>query len=272
MANRRLDSFRWILRTQFGIDAGLAARGIYRLPQFVRDLRSFRDPDSPIEWKPCLHDRDSASGSARDEYFWQDLFVAQKIFRAQPSRHIDVGSRVDGFVAHLASFRTLDVIDIRPLRSDIPGVQFIQHDMMADDLPPALQADSVSCLHALEHFGLGRYGDALDVQGYRRGLENLARLTAPGGTLYLSVPIGRPRVLFNANRIFDPRSLIKLVASQGMAVEEFAVIKDGAPPRIALDPLEVAEREAASTYALGVFVLRKWAAQDQPAVARVGGA
>ena len=46
---------------------------------------------------PCLEDRKSAGGSARGHYFHQDLLVAQKIFEAKPERHLDVGSRIDGW-------------------------------------------------------------------------------------------------------------------------------------------------------------------------------
>jgi hypothetical protein len=142
---------------------------------------------------------------------------------------------------------------------------------MMSDIPPAgLEADSVSCLHALEHFGLGRYGDALDSQGHARGFGNLARMTAPGGRLYLSVPIGRPRVLFNANRIIDPRQVMGWACEHAMTVEELVLIKEGAPPQLASDVNEAVNREASGEYALGIFVLSKSLGRDPPSTLRVG--
>lgn len=258
MLKARLNRVRWVLGAQYGFDPIITVRGIARTPRFLRDWFAFRKSSVPsIELMPCLQDWNDSSGNARGEYFWQDLYVAKEVFRAQPTRHIDVGSRVDGFVAHVAAFRELDVIDIRPLRSDIPGVRFLRQDMMADDVPSELQADSVSCLHALEHFGLGRYGDPLDVRGHVLGFRNLARMTAPGGRLYLSVPIGRPRVLFNANRIFHPREVLELANENGMILDRLAVIRDGAAPQEEPSILEALEREATKDYALGIFQLRK---------------
>ena len=76
-----------------------------------------------------------------------------------------MGSRIDGFVAHVAAFREIEVFDIRPLTHKIPGVVFRRVDIL--DLPEALEnyCDSLSSLHALEHVGLGRYGDPIDAEG-----------------------------------------------------------------------------------------------------------
>jgi hypothetical protein len=35
--------------------------------------------------------------------------------------------------------------------------------------------DSLSCLHALEHFGLGRYGDPIDPRGHEKGITRWRR-------------------------------------------------------------------------------------------------
>jgi hypothetical protein len=64
---------------------------------------------------PCLYDRSEEGGTASGEYFWQDLYIAQKIFKVNPHRHVDIGSRIDGFTAHVASFREIKVFDIEGL-------------------------------------------------------------------------------------------------------------------------------------------------------------
>ena len=76
------------------------------------------------DW-PCWRDRFEAGGVAGGQYFHQDLLVAQWISAAGPRRHVDVGSRIDGFVAHVASFREIDVLDLRPVRSSASGSAFI---------------------------------------------------------------------------------------------------------------------------------------------------
>lgn len=125
------------------------------------------------------------------------------VFEAKPDKHLDIGSRVDGFVAHVASFREIDVLDVRPITTQIPGVTFKQDDLMKPVEGMSGYYDSLSCLHALEHFGLGRYGDPIAPTGFENGLANMASLLRNNGVFYLSVPIGIDRVEFNAHRVFE---------------------------------------------------------------------
>ena len=85
--------------------------------------------------------------------------------------------------------------------------------------------DSLSCLHALEHFGLGRYGDPVRWDGYLIGFNNLLAVLKPGGKLYISVPIGRPRIEFNAHRVFSLSHLLKMFADQ-LRVDNFSFVDD----------------------------------------------
>lgn len=138
--------------------------------------------------------------------------MAQQIYTRNPQRHVDFGSRIDGFVAHVASFRQLEVGDIRTLRSDHESIKFFQVDLIRPDSVEPNMTDSASCLHALEHFGLGRYGDPIDYCGWSKGLESLTRAVRPGGFLYLSVPISTlERVEFNAHRIFSVQTIHEAV-------------------------------------------------------------
>ena len=73
---------------------------------------------------PILTDRGASAGLTGDHYFLQDLWAAKKIFERNPREHLDVGSRIDGFVAHLLSFRSVTVVDLRPLDENIPGLRF----------------------------------------------------------------------------------------------------------------------------------------------------
>lgn len=217
------------LFSQFGIDPLRLIKAIQGIPAYLRDLRTFRRHyQGPLQLMPCLHDRYEEGGITRSEYFWQDLLVARWIYEANPRKHVDVGSRVDGFVAHVASFRELEVLDLRPITTAIPGVSFRQADLMSPDSIAGLTVgggycDSLSCLNVLEHFGLGRYGDPVDAAGYQRGLAHLVALLQPQGTLYLATPVGRERVEFNANWVFAPQTILALAASHGMRLQRFLV-------------------------------------------------
>ena len=179
-----------------------------------------------LRWLPALSDRHMVSGVASGHYFHQDLWAARRIYVAQPKRHIDVGSRIDGFVAHLLVFREVEVIDVRELGSNISGLHFRQVDLMQPQSIDAASTDSLSCLHALEHFGLGRYGDPIDHDGWYTGLQNLARMLCIGGRLYLSVPVGPQVIEFNAQRIFAPATLVKTAEELGLQLMEFSYVDD----------------------------------------------
>jgi len=173
---------------------------------------------------PCLHDWRGEAGEIRHEYFWQDLLVARLIFQANPRKHVDAGSRIDGFVTHVASFREIEILDIRPLRKAIPGVAFRQVNIL--NPPDGLRGycDSLSCLHALEHIGLGRYGDPLDPRGPEKAFNNLARMLELGGMFYLAVPCGRERVEFNGHWVFSVETISGWASKCALRMKSISVI------------------------------------------------
>jgi hypothetical protein len=248
----------WLLSAQFGIDLIKMLRSVRGVPRYVRDLFRFRaDYNGQLELLPCLHDWYEEGGTTRNEYFWQDLLVARKIFAAKPEKHVDIGSRVDGFVAHVAGFREIEIFDIRPITTSIPGVTFTQADLMNSVAGITDYCDSLSCLHALEHFGLGRYGDPIDPKGYESGIRNMARILRLGGYFYLSVPVGVERVEFNAQHVFHPNTIVAVAESNQLLLREFALFTtdDGL---VQMDTayetlVEVGKRR----YGLGIFTFIK---------------
>jgi len=210
-----------------------------------------------MEFLPCLHDRYEEGGTTKSEYFWQDLYVARKIHAARPKKHVDIGSRVDGFVAHVASFREIEVFDIRPISAHIPGVIFKQADLMNIKEDITDYSDSVSCLHALEHFGLGRYGDSIDPKGYETGLRNMAKILRSGGVFYLSVPVGNERVEFNAHRVFDPNIIVDAAKKNQLLLRDFALFRAD-NGLVDMDPThETLSSIGQSRYGLGIFTFTK---------------
>lgn len=221
---------------EFGLEPRRAAAGLRSLPTHWRNRRLFRRGLAEREgraggerfawgaWRPCLHDRRMAGGVARGHYFHMDLHVAQRVFELRPRRHVDVGSRVDGFVAHVASFRPVEVVDIRPVASSARNISFVQADLMAGAGGLAGACDSVSCLHALEHFGLGRYGDPVDAEGHLKGWRSLHEMLEPGGRLHFAVPMGPLRVEFDAHRVFSVRYLLERMIDPLYEVAEFSYV------------------------------------------------
>lgn len=242
---------------QAGFDPMVSARFLMRMPQFVVEFWRFRrDFVGAVRLKPCVHDYEAEGGSNRDEYFWQDLHVARRIYRANPQIHVDVGSRVDGFVAHVASYREIEVLDIRPIATQIPGVKFRRADLMEGGVALEGCCDSLSCLHALEHFGLGRYGDPIRIDGPELGIANLARMLKAGGTLYLSTPVGAERVEFNANWVFDPRKIVSMAEKSGLRLETVEIFSDTSIIAFETD-LSALTELSQRDYTLAIFIFKK---------------
>lgn len=228
-------SARQILRGMrlFGIDLPKTVRALSALPWYFRDLRTLaaqlKDSSLPFHiggYQPCLTDKHSTGGAGKGGYFFGDLLVAQRIFANQPKLHVDIGSRVDGFVTHVATFRTIEILDIRPIESRVPNIKFRRGDLMADlDSSLVDYCDSLSCLHALEHFGLGRYGDPICADGHIKGFDNFHRILQRGGKLYLSVPMGPQRIVFNAHRVFAMDYLLGLIGDK-YRIDSFSYVND----------------------------------------------
>lgn len=198
--------------------------------RYLRDRKQFQQATNGADFPwgkelPMLTEWNEAAGSLGG-YFYQDQLVARWIFEAEPQRHVDIGSRLDGFIGSLSVFREVEVIDIRPQPLPVHNVRFHQLDLM-NELPDEWIActDSLSCLHTIEHFGLGRYNDRIDPDGHLKGIHQLMRMVKPGGIFYLSTQVGPQRVEFNAHRVFSPETMVGWFGD-GWNIERCAVIDE----------------------------------------------
>ena len=203
--------------------------GTKKYVRLFRDMRRYNKKNTRPEFHahiknifPCLNDWDAKAGLL-DYYFWQDLWAAKKIFCMRPPHHYDIGSRVDGFIAHLLPFMPVTMIDIRPLPQKVEGLKFIQSDATNLENISDQSIISLSSLCAPEHFGLGRYGDPVDPEACFKALKSMQRVLAKKGHLYLAVPVSeRSGVAFNAHRIFRPELVIEIMNELRLA--DFSVI------------------------------------------------
>jgi SAM-dependent methyltransferase len=194
--------------------------------RYARDLRAYRalpgaEPLEKADLFPQLWDRVPTSPYDA-HYFFQDVWAARHIAARMPERHVDVGSRLD-LVGFLTALTEVVFVDIRPLEAQLPNLTSVAGNVTALPFPDGSE-DSVSCLHVAEHIGLGRYGDPLDPDGTRKAARELARVLRPGGQLLFSLPVGRPRVQFNAHRIHDPLDVVAMFPD--LELVEFSGIDD----------------------------------------------
>lgn len=220
------------------------------------------------KFHPILRDRNAAAGVLSGHYFHQDTLVAHRIFSERPTRHIDVGSSLYGFVSSVATFRPIEVLDVRA--GQVQGghsISFLQRDLLEPLGNLEEATDSLSCLHTLEHLGLGRYGDTIDPDGWLKGLRQLHGMLKIHGSLYLSVPTGEPqRVEFNAHRVFS-LPFFRDHLMELFEVKELAFVNDDGDLVRGADPFgRNANASFGAKYGLGIWILKK--PGDRPALAR----
>ena len=83
---------------------------------------------------------------------------------------------------------------------------------------------SISCMHVVEHLGLGALRRCPRPQGDQKAMRELARVLAPGGVLLFVVPVGRTRLRFNAHRVYGFRQIRE--SFRGLELKEFSLIPD----------------------------------------------
>lgn len=168
-------------------------------------------------------DRFLDSGDINHHYFHQDLWASTEIYNRKVVSHVDIGSRIDGFIAHILPFCKVKYVDIRPLQSQVTNLDFVLGSLL--ELPfESDSIESLSCLHVIEHIGLGRYGDEVDAEGHIKAAKELSRVLQPGGVFYFSTPVGEESLYFDAHRIFSTNTILELF--KDLKLLEFNLIDD----------------------------------------------
>lgn len=235
---------------------------LYRsLPYYFINYLNYKRANKTVKNKfvPTLGDiyvttyeRFEQAGTNTGHYFYQDIWAAQFIYESGIRNHVDVGSRIDGFVGHVLSFCKVDYVDLRPLDCMLKNLSFKQGSIL--ELPyPSESLDSISCLHVIEHIDLGRYGDPIDPEGYMLAASELARVIKKGGKLIFSTPVGKERLCFDAHRIFHPNTVINEMFGS-LVLKQFHLIHDDGIGIVENVSVEIAEQ---CDYGCGLFVFEK---------------
>lgn len=179
--------------------------------RFVYDMMRYSnlpgaEPFKPLNMYPLLRNWTPTTAFDR-HYFYQDSWAFRKIYQSRVKQHYDVGSNVI-MISQLTAFTKVTFIDIRPLPVKLRNFISLKGDLVAMPFKDN-SLSSLSCLHVAEHVGLGRYGDKLDPEGTKKACHELERILAYGGKLYFSLPIGKPRVCFNAHRVHSPAQILE---------------------------------------------------------------
>lgn len=235
------------------IDVRRVFRNVPAFFRYLADLSEYqqmsRGEDVSLgDLRPVLGD--NMPGHPFDRhYFYQDIWAFGRILEARPDRHVDVASSIS-FVSLLSRVVNVNYVDLRPLEARVPNLECTSGNLMSLPFETG-SVKSISCLHVAEHVGLGRYGDKLDPEGTKKACKELARVLAPGGRLYFSLPIGRERVCFNAHRVHSTKTIISYF--EPLKLVEFSGVDDSAN-FVENVPME---RIDGCDYGCGLFIFTK---------------
>jgi hypothetical protein len=197
---------------------------------FIKDYFSFRKQtkkdsrDFILRWQdrlPCLNDKTSTT-EFDVHYIYHLAWATRILAQTKPNFHADISSSLH-FCTLVSAFIPVKFYDYRPVDFHLSGLTTEAADLMA--LPFADSSlQSLSCMHVVEHIGLGRYGDPLDAVGDLKAISELKRVLAVGGYLLFVVPVGQPRIMFNAHRIYSYEQIVSYFGD--LELKEFALIPD----------------------------------------------
>ena len=182
---------------------------------FMDDMREYEKTNRRASFEikkkylyPIITDKYEPAGCI-NSYFYQDLWGAQKVISSGVCDHYDIGSRIDGFIAHLLSAGIkVHIIDVREFPAQIDNLETIVADATKMECFADESIHSLSALCSLEHFGLGRYGDPVNSEACFEAFNSIQKKVQKGGNVYISVPIGKERVEFNAHRVFYAETIV----------------------------------------------------------------
>jgi len=224
-------------------------------PNFLYHLFIFRNKQKTNKAKfkdlyPCLNDNTNFTSFDR-HYIYHPAWAARIIAALNPVVHYDISSTLN-FCTMVSAFVPVNFYDYRPAKLNLSNLQSAQIDLIKLHFETN-SIQSLSCMHTIEHIGLGRYGDNIDTEGDKKAINELKRVTAIGGNLLIVVPVGRPRIMFNAHRIYSYNDVIKYFA--GFELINFSLVPD--EKEIGFIENATKEQSDKQFYGCGCFWFRK---------------
>jgi hypothetical protein len=194
---------------------------------------------------PQLYDNRPDTNFDR-HYIYHPAWAIRIVKQINPKKHVDISSTLN-FSSTLSAFIPVDFYDYRPADLELSNLNSKSGNLL--NLPFADNSiESISCMHTIEHIGLGRYGDPIDPDGDLKAIKELKRVVTVGGSLIFVAPIGRPKIQFNAHRIYSYEQIMDYFSD--LKLEEFSLIKNDEGGIIKNATKEDADSE---TYGCGCF-------------------
>lgn len=205
----------------------------------------------PSQLFPCMED-EVENHPVESHYLYHPAWAVRKLIEYKVTDHYDFGSTLH-FASMASAITRLTLHDLRPPKIFLSNLECRSCDLMQIDYPDD-SLPSISCMHTIEHIGLGRYGDKLNPLGDRMATSELSRILKPGGFLFFVVPVGYPRMQFNAHRIYSFELVLSLFPE--LALLEHSLIPDNAIDIGMLDQPSAAIIDR-QIHGCGCFIFRK---------------
>jgi SAM-dependent methyltransferase len=157
------------------------------------------------------------------------------------------------FCSIASGFVPVEHYDFRTPDFKLDGIQCGVQNLQALTFPSD-SINSLSCMHVIEHIGLGRYGDKINPRGDIQAAKELIRVLAPGGRLIIALPLAqKASIRFNAHRIYDYSRVLELFNT--LDLTEFSFLSDLNGYKF-FRHASLADVEG-SSYGCGCFVFQK---------------
>ncbi len=191
---------------------------------FFRDYKNIKKDIIKSDFEiypthPYLFDKNDES--LKLEYFhFQDLWAFKTLSKNSILELLDIGSNLS-FLTFASSVSKIKCIDLRPHKINLENVDFVIGDIT--NLPFEKESISnISSLSVIEHIGLGRYGDKIDLFGMEKSVKEFNRVLKKNGNLIVSFPFGKKNIIeFNAHRICNFEYINKLFNNYNIKNETF---------------------------------------------------
>jgi hypothetical protein len=220
------------------------------LGEFLR-FRKMNKKRSKVKFRnayPCLQDKIQTTPFDH-HYTYHPAWAARVLARTRPELHVDISS-ILSFNVVLSAFVPVKFYDYRPADLHLSNLESGFADLkQLPFLENSIQ--SLSCMHTIEHIGLGRYGDELDANGDLKAIAELKRVLQPGGDLLFVTPVGKSKIEFNAHRIYSYEQIMEYFSP--LTLKEFSLIPDSGGLIENASPQLVAQQE----YGCGCFWFKK---------------
>jgi hypothetical protein len=176
-----------------------------------------------IDYFPVFEE-DTKETQFDTHYIYHPAWASRIVKKNNPKKHIDISSTLH-FCSMLSSFVPTEFYDYRPANLILDNLKIGSKDLTNLSFE-SNSIESISCMHTVEHVGLGRYGDPIDPFGDVKSIKELQRVLAIGGSLMFVVPVGKQRTMFNAMRIYSYETIVS--EFNELFLEEFMLIPDNA--------------------------------------------